>query len=369
MMKHLRFWQTKTPLLLTPGPLTTAAAVREPMRFDYPSRDESFITDTQNIITALQQMTDAQDSTAIALLSGSGSYAVEAMLRSTTDQTSSVLIIDNGAYGERLVSIAKQAQIAHIQQKHDPHRPLALKRIETALQKHPHISHIAMTHCETSSGMLNAYDAVFSMARCYDKRLLLDAMSTFGAYPLNMPKGSDTGRLAIAASANKCLEGTPGLAFVIADTSMLVDTPTSFCFDLRAQAAFMRQTGQFRFTPPVQVVQAFAIALQRHAREGGCIARRRRYATNQQVLVTGMRQLGFQTVLKDSLLSPIIVSFAIDSQFPFQSFYHRLKQAGFIIYDGKIRDTTSFRVGCIGNVFPKDMRRFLQAVRRVLKTL
>ena len=339
------------------------------MGFDYPSRDATFTELTTRIIAHLRALVGGNESTVVALLPGSGTYAIEAMLRSTVKPDDHVLVIDNGAYGARIADIAAQAQLPHTRQKHDLYAALDLAKIEDTLKSNKAITHIALTYCETSSGILNPYDAVFALACHYEKTLLLDAMSAFGALPLVLPQGAHAGRLVIAASANKCLEGAPGLAFVIADPQALRATSTSMSLDVRAQFEFMEKSQQFRFTPPVQVVAACAEALCRHTNEGGVMARRKRYEDNARILVDGMRQLGFRTVLQDKDLSPIIVSFHRPPALRFQAFYDALWKKGFAIYPGKLQDIDSFRVGSIGHIFARDMRRFIRAVASSLKTL
>ncbi|MBC6444386.1 MAG: 2-aminoethylphosphonate--pyruvate transaminase [Alphaproteobacteria bacterium GM202ARS2] len=363
------FLRPRTPLLLTPGPLSTSPYVRAKMRVDYPSRDATFSALTTRIITDVRALVNGNDKTVVALLPGSGTYAIEAMLRSSVATNDHVLIIDNGAYGARIADIAAQAQLAHTRQKHDPYVSLDLSAIEEALKSNKAITHIAMTYCETSSGMLNPYESVLQLGCRYGKTLLVDAMSAFGALPLSLPRGTHAGRLVIAASANKCLEGAPGLAFVIANPQALQATSTSLSLDVQAQYAFMQKTQQFRFTPPVQVVAACAEALRRHKAEGGVDARHKRYQKNAHILIDGMQNLGFATVLQDKDLSPIIVSFHRPPALDFQAFYHALWKRGFAIYPGKLLDIDSFRVGCIGHVFPRDMHRFLRAVKASRKAL
>ena len=193
-------------------------------------------------------------------------------------------------------------------------------------------------------------------------------MSAFGALELD---ARTTPFDAVAASANKCLEGVPGLGFVVCRREALAETEgnaTTLSLDLLDQRRNLEKTGQYRFTPPIHVIVAFHQALQEFLAEGGVAGRGGRYAENARILIGGMRSLGFETLLPDALQAPIIATFRTPSHpnFVFQRFYDALKERGYVIYPGKLTVADSFRIGCIGRLYPDHMRGALEAVRETL---
>ncbi|GLR08417.1 2-aminoethylphosphonate--pyruvate transaminase [Mixta theicola] len=357
-------------LLLTPGPLTTSRTVKEAMLFDSCTWDEDYNLDTVQAIR--QQLvslaTQAEDYTSV-LLQGSGSYAVEAVLGSAIGETDKVLIVSNGAYGARMIEMASLMGIAHrAYDCGEINRPDA-SEIDRILDEDRSITHIAMVHCETTTGMLNPIAEVAELAQRYGKIYIVDAMSSFGGIPL------DVAALKIdflISSANKCLQGVPGFAFVIArqhELEKCKGRSRSLSLDLYAQWRCMEDhQGKWRFTSPTHTVLAFAQALRELAEEGGVEARYARYRSNQRALVTGMRMLGFETLLDDTLHSPIITAFYSpqDPTWRFADFYQRLKAQGFVIYPGKVSKSDCFRIGNIGEVYPSDITGLLAAVESAM---
>jgi 2-aminoethylphosphonate-pyruvate transaminase len=246
--------------------------------------------------------------------------------------------------------------------------PPDLAAVERALAAMPQITHIFAVHCETTSGILNPIREIGALGRKYAKSFLLDSMSAFGALPLD---AQALGLDAIAASSNKCIEGVPGLGFVICRGAALEKTAgnaTTLVLDLYDQWENFGKTGQYRFTPPIHVIVSFHQALTEFFAEGGQPGRGKRYAENCRVLIDGMRALGFEPLLSDNLQAPIIVTFRMpaDPRFKFQDFYDRLKDRGYVIYPGKLTVADSFRIGCIGRLYPEHMRGALAAIRDIL---
>jgi 2-aminoethylphosphonate-pyruvate transaminase len=176
---------------------------------------------------------------------------------------------------------------------------------------------------------------------------------------------------ALAASSNKCLEGVPGLGFVICRLEALQaakGNATTLVLDLHDQWQALEKTGQWRFTPPIHVIVSLHQAIEEHAAEGGVAGRGGRYANNCRILIDGMRALGFKTLLPDDLQAPIIVTFHMpaDPQFHFQTFYDRLKDRGYVIYPGKLTVAERISIGCIGRLNAEHMRGVLAAVREIL---
>ena len=363
--------ETGDPLLLTPGPLTTSKSVKEVMVHDWGSRDAGFIAINRAVLTRLPELIDGGNDFVTVPMQGSGTFAVEAMLTTFVPPEGEVLVLINGAYGhraKRILDIAGRATVVH---ETPEDTPPDLAEVERVLAQSHTITHVFAVHCETTSGILNPVERIAQLCERHNKRLLIDAMSAFGAIPLD----ARTTRFdAVAASSNKCIEGVPGLGFVLCRKTALSQTSgnaTTLVLDLFDQHQTLERTGQYRFTPPIHVIVAFHQALEEHAAEGGVAGRGARYRENCRILVDGMRGMGFETLLPDELQAPIIVTFHMptDPRFDFQRFYDGLKSRGYVIYPGKLTVADSFRIGCIGRLDASHMRGALAAVREVLEDL
>ncbi|MGA7712013.1 MAG: 2-aminoethylphosphonate--pyruvate transaminase [Rhizomicrobium sp.] len=360
--------ETGDCLLLTPGPLTTSKTVKEAMLHDWGSRDAVFIALNRAVLESLPEIVHGEDRYVTVPMQGSGTFAVEAMLTTFVPKTGKALVLINGAYGQRARRILEIAGRDFETYETAEDTPPDLGALERILENSPAITHVFAVHCETTSGILNPIDAIAALAARTGKRLLIDAMSAFGALPLDARVCAFD---AVAASANKCLEGVPGLGFVVCRREALVETKgnaTTLALDLFDQHQNFEKTGQYRFTPPIHVIVAFHQALEEFRAEGGVAGRGWRYAENARVLIEGMRALGFKTLLPDALQAPIIVTFHTPSHpnFVFQRFYDALKDRGYVIYPGKLTVADSFRIGCIGRLYPRDMRGALEAVSEIL---
>lgn len=361
--------QLGEPYLLTPGPLTTAFSVKEAMLRDWGSWDADFRAMTKSLCDQLVALAgDTKGDFACVPMQGSGSYCVESMLGTFVPKDGKVLVLANGAYGLRAVETLRYIGRAYTLIDKGDYMPPRGSEVGAALDADPSITHVIAIHCETSSGILNPVAEISEEVYARGRKLLVDSMSAFGAVDL------DVNRIryeAMVSSANKCIEGVPGFGFVIARKTELAAAKGnchSLSLDAHAQWANMEKSGQWRYTPPTHVVAAFLEALRLHAEEGGVAARGARYARNRDVMVAGMRSLGFETLLKDRWLSPIIVTFfcPADPNFVFTRFYDLMKTKGFIIYPGKLTVVDSFRVGVIGRMDEHVMRRVVQAARESL---
>lgn len=359
---------TGDPLLLTPGPLTTLPEVKQAMLHDYGSRDESFIAFNAGVRDRLVDIIHGADTFDCVPLQGSGTFVVEAMLTTFLATDSKLLILVNGAYGKRMAKICEYHDINVILQEAAEDTPVDPAELDRRLAADPAISHVAVVHCETTTGVLNPIQQVADIVTQHGRSLLIDAMSAFGAIELD---ARETAFDAVVASSNKCLEGLPGMGFCLARRDALQRTQgncDTLCLDLYDQWQRMEQTKQWRFTPPVQCIVSFAKALDIFEAEGGVAGRGGRYRDNCRILVNGMRELGFESLLPDALQAPIIITFhtPADPQFEFQKFYDLMKDQGYIIYPGKLTVAETFRMGCIGRLGAEEMQGALQAVRRAL---
>ena len=358
----------REPWLLTPGPLTTSRTVKDAMLRDWGSRDVEFIKLNARVRDRLVELAGGQGTHVCVPLQGSGTFIVEAMLGTFVPATGTVAVLVNGAYGKRMVRIMEYLRRAYVVLETPEDIPVSAAALDARLSADRSIGHVVVVQCETTSGILNPVEEVAAVTERHGRRLLVDAMSAFGALPLDAARAPYD---ALVASSNKCLEGVPGVGFAIARVSALEaarGNAHSLSFDLHDQWASMEKTGQWRFTPPTHVLAALDQALAEHAGEGGIAGRGARYANNCRVLVAGLRDLGFETLLPDALQAPIIVTVRMpsDPKFNFESFYDRLSRRGYVIYPGKLTVADSFRIGCIGRLGETEMRGVLEAIRTIL---
>lgn len=359
---------TGDPWLLTPGPLTTSPSVKEAMLHDYGSRDLDFIAVNRRMRERLLAIVHGGAEHVCVPLQGSGTFVVEAMLGNFVPRDGKLLILVNGAYGRRMAKICDYYGRAYAMQETPEDVPADPEALDRALAADAAITHVAVVHCETTSGLLNPLAAVAEVAARHGRGLLIDAMSAFGALPLD---AREIRFDAVVASSNKCLEGSPGMGFCIGRRAALQaakGNSPSLSLDLHDQWVAMEGNGQWRFTPPTHCILAFDRALDEFEAEGGVAGRGGRYRENCRILVEGMRRLGFQTLLPDELQAPIIVTFhtPADPRFVFETFYDRLRRRGFVIYPGKLTVAESFRIGCIGRLGAEQMRAALRAVEATL---
>jgi len=360
---------TGDPWLLTPGPLTTSPSVKAAMLHDYGSRDSHFIAVNRRVREKLLAIIeDAAGAFVTVPMQGSGTFAVEAMLGTFLPKDRKVLVLVNGAYGQRVLKICRYLGREAVVQETPEDTPPDLKALAAALAGDAAIGHVVAVHCETTSGILNPIEEIAAVVAGQGRRLLIDAMSAFGAIPLSSKTVTFD---AVAASSNKCLEGVPGMGFVLARRKALeacAGNAHSLALDLHDQWTAMEKNAQWRFTPPTHCILAFDQAIAEFEAEGGVAGRGGRYRDNCRILVEGMRALGFKTLLPDELQAPIIVTFHMpeDPKFDFQSFYDRLREEGYVIYPGKLTVADSFRIGCIGALGEAEMRGALSAVAATL---
>lgn len=360
-------------LLFTPGPLTTSLSVKQAMLHDAGSWHYEFnavVRQVREQLLALAGVSRAAGYEVI-LLQGSGTFGVEAVFATCVPPQGKVAVLANGAYGERMVQMLRLARIDHVvlrASEDTPNDPVALDQL---LMDDPAVTHVAAVHCETTTGILNPITALGHVVRRQQRSFIVDAMSTFGAVPIDfVGAGIDF----LISSPNKCLEGVPGFSFVIARREVLLACEghaRSLSLDLLGQWKGFEKNGQFRYTPPTHAILAFAQALRELEQEGGVAARAARYRRNHAVLAAGMEALGFETYLNEEVQSYIITSFHCpeDPGFTFEEFYRCLSDRGFIIYPGKISQANLFRIGSIGRLFEADIRALLAAVAETVKEM
>ena len=355
-------------ILLTPGPLTTTLRTKLAMLKDWGSWDTDFIAVTASVRKRLLDIIGGHGTHTVVPLQGSGTFSVEAAVATVVPHNGHVLVLDNGAYCKRAAQLTKlmgrRATVVP-QAEQEPVSPAVL---DTQLLADPSITHVVLIHCETGTGVLNPLAEVAAVCQRRGKGLIVDAMSSFGALPIDARQIRFD---ALVAASGKCLEGVPGMGFVLLRKAIVegcAGNSQSLAMDLHDQHVYMEKTGQWRFTPPTHVLVALSEAIAQFEEEGGRAARLARYTENCRVLVDGMAALGFKPLLRPEVQAPIIVTFHAPAHpaYEFRRFYEAAKARGFILYPGKLTQVETFRVGCIGAIGANEMR---QAVAAVADTL
>jgi 2-aminoethylphosphonate-pyruvate transaminase len=357
-------------LLFTPGPLTTSLSVKHAMLHDAGSWHYEFNDVVKAVRQELLELAglSREDGYEAILMQGSGTFGVEAVLSSVIPPDGRLLVVTNGAYGERMIQMASHLRIPCIALRCPEDQAPNPDELERFLKTDSAITHVAMVHCETTTGILNPILEIGKRVKSAGKTFIVDAMSSFGAIPINFEAaGIDF----LISSANKCLEGVPGFSFVLGRRDLILANEAharSLSLSLAAQLKGFEKNGQFRYTPPTHSLLAFAQALRELAVEGGITARGARYQRNNEVLLAGMNRIGLRSVLAPQLQSYIITCFyyPADPAFVFQDFYRRLAECGMLIYPGKLTQTDCFRVGTVGRIFEADIRALVAAVASVL---
>lgn len=359
--------------LLTPGPLTTTESVKEEMLADLCTWDDDYKQMTQDIRAELLRLAhaDGKGYTTV-LMQGSGTFGVEAVLSSVIKDTDKLLIAVNGAYTKRMAEICRYHHIPHVAVETPYDAVPDAAAVEAALQADESITHIAMVHSETTTGILNDIASIGAVARQYGKTFIVDAMSSFGGIDIDVPA---LGISYLISSANKCIQGVPGFSFIIAredDLKQTKGTARSLSLDVYAQWETMEKDGgKWRFTSPTHVVAAFHKALEELRAEGGVAARHSRYAKTNAMLREGMEALGFSAYIDRAVQGPIITTFLYPGamSFDFHDMYTYLKERGYVIYPGKLTEQDTFRLGNIGEIYEDDIAKILQIFADYMKGL
>jgi len=337
---------------------------------DLGSRDAEFVAVVGEIrqhLLALAGVSQADGYEAI-LMQGAGTFGIESVISSAIPADGKLLIIINGAYGKRIRDIAVRHGIATAVIEVTENTQADPQELRRRLADDSEITHVALVHCETSSGILNPLNEIGSVVKELGRTFIVDAMSSFGGIPLNV---SESGIDFLISSANKCIEGVPGFSVVIADHEQLLaieGRARTISLDLVAQWKGLEAGGQFRFTPPTHAILAFREALRELDEEGGVVGRAARYATNHAALLRGMRRMGFREYVPAASQSHIITAFLFpdDPRFEFPEFYQRLSSKGMLIYPGKLTEGDCFRIGNIGKIFESDIESLLTAIEATL---
>lgn len=356
--------------LLTPGPLTTTDTVKREMLVDRCTWDDDYKEITLRIRRRLLELAHVMEPEYTAvLMQGSGTFGVESVFTSVVGNDEKVLICSNGAYGVRMAQICEHAGVPYIHYAERYDRIPDAEHIAKLLSEDPSVTHVAMVHSETTSGILNDIEAVGRVVKAAGKTFVVDAMSSFGC--VDIP-AADWGIDFLVSSANKCIQGVPGFSFIICRRDKLLASEgkaRSLSLDLLDQWKTMDKDGKWRYTSPTHVVLAFAKALEELDAEGGIAARCERYTNNNRLLIEKMEELGFTVYIDRAHQGPIITTFFYPDgvSFKFNDFYNYVKARGYAIYPGKLTERDTFRIGNIGEVYTEDIEKLTGIISDYLK--
>jgi 2-aminoethylphosphonate-pyruvate transaminase len=358
-------------ILLTPGPLTTTLRTKLAMLRDWGSWDGDFNAVTARLRKSLLKIVHGEDSHVVVPLQGSGTFSVEAAVATVVPRHGHVLVLDNGAYCKRAARLTSLMGRECTVLPFDEAAPVDPAAVSAKLAADASITHVVLVHCETGAGVLNPLQQVAEVCARRGRGLIVDAMSSFGALPID---ARELRFDALVAASGKCLEGVPGMGFVFLRKAILegcAGNSQSLAMDLHDQHTYMEKNGQWRFTPPTHVVVALAEAVAQFEEEGGQPARLARYTDNYRTLIDGMSRLGFMPFLDPAVQAPIIVTFhaPADSRYDFKTFYNFAREHGFILYPGKLTQVETFRVGCIGAIGRNEIEQAVHAVELALQDM
>jgi 2-aminoethylphosphonate-pyruvate transaminase len=358
-------------ILLTPGPLTTTLRTKLAMLKDWGSWDADFNALTAGVRSRLLDIVHGHDTHVVVPLQGSGTFSVEAAVATVVPRDGHVLVLDNGAYCKRAARLTELMGRRASVMAFSEEEPVSAAALDARLKAVGSITHVVLIHCETGTGVENPLAEVAAVCERHGKGLIVDAMSSFAALPID---ARSTRFDALVAASGKCLEGVPGMGFVFIRKAILdscAGNSQSLAMDLHDQHVYMGKTGQWRFTPPTHVVAALSEAITQFVEEGGQPARLARYADNCRTLVDGMAALGFKPLLRPQVQAPIIVTFHAPAHpaYDFKRFYEGAKARGFMLYPGKLTQVETFRVGCIGAIGRNEMRQAVDAVADTLREM
>ena len=358
-------------LLFTPGPLSTSKTVKEAMLEDMGSRDHAFLLAVKDIRNGLLKLggVSKDEGYECVIVQGSGTFGVESVVGSVVGTNDTLAILVNGAYGERIVKMAKINRINHVVLRFEEDEIVTPEATEKLLNEHPEVTHVACIHSETTTGLFNPVEAIGAVCKAHNKSFIVDAMSSFGGVEMDIKQMHID---FLVSSSNKCIEGIPGFSFALCKRTELEKAKgqgRSLSLDLYDQWNGLESNGQFRFTPPTLSIMAFRQAMKELEEEGGVKAREERYKTNKKILDEGMAALGFKQYLRPQIQGHIITSFLYPTNIPFnfEDFYSQLNDRGYVIYPGKLSKADAFRIGNIGQIFPEDIKGLVAAVKEVLQ--
>lgn len=362
--------QPKRNILLNPGPATTTDTVKNAMVVpDICPRELEFGELTLSVRDDLIKIAHGEKNHTCILLTSSGTGGVEACLTSVIPQDKKVLIINNGAYGERMQAICDAYGINHIDLKIEWGKPVNISTVEEMIKKHhAELSHVAFIHHETTVGILNPLKEICSLTHKYNLENIVDAMSSFAGIDIDVERDHVD---YLVSSSNKCIQGMAGISFVIARLDSLKKTTEikrNFYFNLLANHEYLNKNKQFLFTPPVQTLYALRQAVTEYMKEGEH-NRIRRYASMYEVMKKKVKELGFRFLVDEEYHSKLLTAIhdPASANYSFNEMHDYLYERGFTIYPGKVGNINTFRLSNIGEIYPADIEDFLKVFEEYLR--
>jgi 2-aminoethylphosphonate aminotransferase len=363
----------KTPkrnILLNPGPATTTDTVKNAQVVpDICPRELEFGELTLSVRDDLIKAAHGEKNHTCVLLTSSGTGGVEACLTSVIPYDRKVLIVNNGAYGERMQAICDAYGIKHVDLNITPGLPVDLKALEDLIVAHKtELSHVAFIHHETTVGILNPLKEICSLSHKYNLENIVDAMSSFAGMDIDVERDEVD---YLVSSSNKCIQGMAGISFVIARLENLKKTKEikrNFYFNLLANYEYLNKNKQFLFTPPVQTLYALRQAINEYFAEGA-ENRFARYASMYEIMKKKVKELGFEFLVEEKHHAKLLTAI-LDPKSPNYSFngmHDFLIERGFTIYPGKVGNVNTFRLSNIGAIYPDDIKSFLKSFEEYLK--
>lgn len=358
-------------VLFTPGPVTCSRAVLDAAAADIGAWDDDAFSVATECRRAIAAIAGSHDDIEVTLLPGSGTYAVEATIGSFVPRGAQLLILSNGLYGQRLVGIAKALDIDHAVLTQDERNTFNPDEIDAFLARHPRATHVAVCHCETTTGVLNDLNTIGPIVERHDKRLIVDAVATFAGYTVGPGADIDIDAAAIdhlVTSSNKCFQGMPGIGVIVSRAEALhagAGVARSMSLDVPAQWESMASRKRFRFTAPTHVLLALRQAL-RELEEETLDARIERYRANHATAVKLMGDIGFNPYIDASIRSHINTTFTIDSDFPFADLVAGVRAKGFVLFPQQVTAAPTLRIGAIGAVGPAEVAALIDAIAQTI---
>lgn len=355
-------------ILLNPGPATTTNSVKQAMVVeDICPREKDFGKLLDTIKEDLVKVIHGEEDYIAALFTASGTGGLEAAITSAVPKGKKILVVDNGAYGARMVNIANTFGIEVIAYKIPYGNYPDVDQIEKLLKENEDVSHLAVVHHETTTGMLNPVQEICDLSRRHGVDVIVDCMSSYAGIPIDVREWKAG---FIISSSNKCIQGMPGMVFVIFRKELLEQLKNqkrSFYFNLYNQYVGFEKTGQMQFTPPVQVAYALRQAIDEYFTEGE-FNRWSRYKENWETLCKGLKNLGFEFLLPDQYQSKILLAVIepSDPRYNFDAMHDYLFERGYTIYPGKGAKEATFRLSVLGDLHKKDIANFLDELKNYL---
>lgn len=362
-------------LLLIPGPVQTRPEVRAVMGEDIAPWDDDFRAEYAAMRPRIVKLAGGVEGRHASMpLPGCGHMVVEAAVRTFVPAGDKLLVVQNGAYAERLTRLATEAGRIVVPLHGPDTEPMAPEKLAAALAANPDVKTVALVVSETGSGIVNDPNILGPVIHAAGRRMICDAVSGFGALPFRIDDHPECD--VVVFTSNKCLEGLPGFGFAVAPIERLEacrGNAGSWVMDLADvyDHALKNGWGSFRFTPAVQALRAFGRAMDIYDAEGGQPARLARYTRNSEVLYAGLQALGFTPYVEPRHQGPIIVNVhqPADPNWDFQRFIAAMRARGVVISNFWTTAAPTMRIGCIGAIDEHDMRFALAQMDVVLREM